>query len=773
MRTTAVAGAAMIAAMIAVGSASAQEPAARGADVVHDTVLAERRIAVAGSKETWGGARVAPKGAPNVLIVLLDDVGFAAPSTFGGPVSTPGMDRIASMGLRYNNFHVTALCSPTRAALLTGRNDHRVGFGTVMESVSRFPGYDGVWPDSAASIAEVLRLNGYSTAAFGKWHNTPYWEVSPVGPFERWPTGRGFEYFYGFIAGAMDHFDPVLWRNTTQVKPPHSASYNLGSDLTDQAIAWVDTQRTLARGKPWFLYYAPGATHEPHQPPPEWIEKYSGRFDAGWDALREQIFARQKKLGFIPASAKLTPRPTELPPWKSLSASEKRLYARQMEVFAGFLEFTDFETDRLIRAVQRGPEGENTLIVYIASDNGASGEGGPEGRDLAPIGTTPPTIEERAQHLGELGRPQHAAQYSAGWAWATSSPFRWMKQVASHLGGTSAPLIISWPARIKDAGGLRSQFTHVNDVAPTLYELIGIEAPKVLNGVDQLPMDGVSLAYTFAEATAPSRHRLQVFEQMGNRAIYLDGWWAGAMHAVPWAYRRNDDFSRDRWELYDLARDYSQARDLAAEQPQKLHEMQSLFQREARANHIFPLNNSFGTNGFGGEQPRLLDGQSELIFASSFPGMTSMEAPDFNRSHKITATLIIPESGAEGTILANGGNTGGFVLYVRGGHLVYEHNYRARRREAIRAPHLLPAGRVEVAFEYDARTSAGERAEGRLYVDGELAAKSDLPYFESPLFTSEFGLFMVGRSPPGQISDSIEGAFPFTGGIEQLRVTLR
>lgn len=746
---------------------------AAGTDVVHDAVAAGSRIEVAGPKEAWRGARVAPKGAPNVLIVLLDDVGYAAASTFGGPVATPGMDRLAASGLRYNNFHVTALCAPTRAALFTGRNDHRVGFGTVPESASRHPGYDGVWPDSAASIAQVLKIHGYSTAAFGKWHNTPYWEVSPVGPFERWPTGRGFEYFYGFMAGAMDHFDPVLWRNTTRVEPPRSAKegYNLGSDLTDEALAWLDTQRALAPGKPWLLYYAPGATHEPHQPPREWIAQYRGRFDAGWDALREQIFARQKKLGFIPATARLTPRPQELPAWATLSPDEKRLYARQMEVFAAFLAFTDFEVDRLIQAARKAPGGENTLVLYIVSDNGASGEGGPHGRDLVPVGTTPASIDERVGHLDELGRPQHAAQYSAGWAWATSSPFQWMKQVASHLGGTSSPLIVSWPARIKEAGGLRKQFTHVNDVAPTLYEIIGIEAPKVVGGVEQLPMDGVSFAYSFAQPDAPARHRLQIFEQMGNRAIYHDGWWAGALHAVPWNYQRSEDFSQDRWELYDLTEDFSQARDLAATHPEKLRELQALFEREARANQLFPLNNSFGRNGFGGEQPRLLDGQSEFVFTASFPGMPSMQAPDFNRSHRIKAELTVPEEGAQGTILANGGNMGGFVLYVQDGRLVYEHHYRARVRQIIRAARPLPAGRVEVSYEYEPRPSAS--GVGRLYVNGELAAESELQHFESPLFTNEFDLFTVGRSPPGRISESFDGAFPFTGQLERVKVTLR
>ncbi|MBV6416018.1 MAG: hypothetical protein CMLOHMNK_00545 [Steroidobacteraceae bacterium] len=743
-------------------------------DVVHERVAAQDRMAVAGPKDAWPGATVAPKGAPNILVVLLDDVGYAAASTFGGPVATPGMDALAAGGLRYNNFHVSALCSPTRASLLTGRNDHRVGFGTVSESASRFPGYNAVWPKSAASIAEVLKLHGYSTAAFGKWHNTPYWEVSPAGPFTRWPTGLGFEYFYGFMAGAMDHFDPVLWRNTTLIEPPRAAAgnYNLGSDLTDQAIAWLDTQRALSPGKPWFVYYAPGATHEPHQPPMDWIDTYRHRFDGGWDQMRERIFDRQKKLGFIPSDARLTPRPPEIPAWSSLTEDEKKLFARQMEVFAAFLAFTDHEVGRLIDAIRTSPGGENTLILYIVSDNGASGEGGIGGRDLAPIGTTPVPISERVKLLEELGRPQLAAQYSAGWAWAMSSPFKWMKQVASHLGGTSSPLIVSWPAKIPEHGGLRQQFTHVNDVASTLYEVVGIEAPKIVNGVEQLPMDGVSFAYTFTQREAPSRHQLQIFEQMGSRAIYHDGWWAGAMHAVPWEFRREEDFSKDRWELYNLKDDFSQTEDLAARYPEKLQRLRALFEREARANNIFPLNNSFARNGFGGEQPRLLDGHDELVFAANFPGMPSMEGPDFNRSHRITADLTVNRRDVRGTIVANGGNLGGFVLYVRDGYLVYEHNYRARRHQIIRASERLPEGRVQVSYEYDANPKAGGGI-GSLYVNGELVAQARLEYFEAPLFTNEFDLFTIGRSPPGRISDSIEGAFPFTGELEGVRVTLK
>jgi len=747
---------------------------ARASDVPENSTTEQDRIKVAGPIASWTSRTTAPANAPNVLLILLDDVGYAAASTFGGAVQTPGMDRLAASGLRYNNFHVTALCSPTRAALLSGRNDHRIGFGTVMESARRTPGYDGVWRKDAASIAKVLQLNGYRTAAFGKWHNTPYFEISPAGPFDRWPTGLGFDHFYGFMAGAMDHFYPALYLNTSPIDPPRSGAdgYNLGSDITDQAIAWMNTHDALAADQPWLIYYSTGATHEPFQPPKEWIKKYRGRFDKGWDVLRAETFARQKKLGFIPANAELTPRPKELPEWRGLSPQQQRLYARQMEVFAAYLAYTDYEVDRLIGAVRTAPNGDNTLVVYVVSDNGASGEAGPDGKDLMGLGAARATVDERVARLEDIG-DLPSAHYSAGWAWATSSPFKWMKQVGSHLGGTTSPLIVSWPAHIKDRGGLRQQFTHVNSVAATIYELIGIAPPKAVEGVEQLPLDGVSFAYTITQPNAPSRHPSQIFEQMGNRAIYHDGWWAAARHAVPWDFHRSEDFAQDRWELYYLSQDFSQAHDLSAQQPQKLRELQALFEQEASANHVFPLHNSFGKNGFGGEQPRLFDGRKEFVFRPDVPRMPASQAPDFNRSHRIVAQIDVPEGGAEGTLLANGGRLGGFALYVQAKHLVYEHNYRARRSQQLRSTRPLPSGAVEVAYEYTASVDAPTHGQGRLYVNGELVAEAEVPYFEAPTFTSEFSVFTIGRAPPVPIVDSIRGAFPFTGRLDRVNVTLR
>lgn len=746
------------------------------AQVMEQVGTAEARIAASGTKENWIKGPVAPKGAPNVVVILLDDVGFAAGSTFGGQVPTPGMDRVAAEGLRYNNFHVTALCSPTRAALLTGRNDHRVGFGTVTESSSPHPGYDGVLRDNAVTFARVLKDSGYSTAAFGKWHNTPYFEVSPVGPFDRWPTGQGFEYFYGFMAGAMDHFTPALYRNTNAVEPPQTAAegYNLAADLTDDAIRWVDTHNALASEKPYLLYYATGATHEPHQPPRDWIERFKGQFDLGWDKLREQTFARQRKLGVIPGNAKLTPRPAELPAWDTLSVDQQRVYSRQMEVFAAFLAYTDYQVDRLLRHIRSQPGGENTVVFYVASDNGASAEGGPDGRDISDADGRAASAAERARRIEELGQPQHAAQYSAGWAWATSSPFQWTKQVGSHLGGTTSPFFVSWPARITDKGGLRPQFTHVNSIAPTLYEIIGLTPPDTVAGVKQLPFDGVSFAYSFMQPKTPSQHRVQVFEQMGNRAIYKDGWWAGALHSIPWNYQRSEDFASDKWELYDLTKDYSQAVDLAKRYPEKLREMQALFDEQAKANHIYPLNNSFGKNGFGGEQPRLLDGRKDFTFGPGFPGMPAAQAPDFSLSHCVTAGITVGAIAPRGVILANGGNQGGFALYINDGRVVFENNYRGgASRQTLISSRPLPKGDVEVSYEYQVDPKVREEGDLHLYINGEAAGSARLTHFSPPTFTSEYDMMTIGRASSARIVEGITGPTPFSGELKFVRVTLK
>ncbi|MFN8624742.1 MAG: arylsulfatase [Candidatus Binatia bacterium] len=734
----------------------------------------------------WPQPPTAPAGAPNIVVILLDDVGFADTQLFGGVVQTPALAQLAAQGLRYNNFHTTALCSPTRAALLSGRNDHRAGFGEVMEGASGFPGYNGVWKKSVVPVAEVLRRNGYSTAAFGKWHNTPYWEVSPVGPFDRWPTGLGFEYFYGFLVGAASQWEPPLYRNTTPVQAPATPEqgYHFTTDITDEAIRWVQTHTSLAAEKPYLLYFATGATHAPHHVPKEWIDQYRGSFDQGWDTLREEIFARQKQLGVIPAGAELTPRPQVLPAWDFLSADQKKLFAHQMEVFAGFLAHTDHEIGRLLQVVQQGPRGDNTLILYIVGDNGSSGEGGLQGSDA----DLP--MDARLQHMDELGSDLHMNQYTAGWAWAGSTPFQWMKQVASHFGGTTDPLVVSWPARIKDRGGLRSQFTHVNDVAATLYEVTGVRFPAAVDGVKQLPLDGTSFAFSFDKADAPSRHRMQIFEQLGNRAMYKDGWVAAAFHSPPWAFPRSEDFAHDRWELYHVAEDYSQAHDVAAQYPGKLKELQALFDREARANDIYPLNNAWTSRPFGADQPSPTAGKREFVFHAGLPRLSVMAAPNFLGSHRITADVVIPENGAQGVILADGGRYGGFVLYVKDNHLVYENNFAGKSSDVLTSPAPLPRGELEVGIEFvsDAANAAspgtlrffdkgnaqsGAGGSARMYVGGQLVAEKQFPHFGAPTYTNYDGSFDVGRALGSPITSAYQAPFAFTGTLEKVRVKLK
>jgi len=716
----------------------------------------------------WPQPVHAPQGAPNIVLILLDDVGFGAAGTFGGPVQTPQLDKLASDGLRYNRFHVSAQCSPTRAALLSGRNDHRVGFGVVTDISSGFPGYNGVWKKEAVSIAEVLRRNGYSTAAFGKWHNTPYWEISPVGPFDHWPTGLGFEYFYGFMGAEDSQWDPSLYRNTTPVDPPKTPEegYHFTTDIADEAINWLHTHESLEPLKPYFLYFATGATHGPQQVPKEWIERYRGHFDRGWDELRKEIFARQKKLGVIPAGARLTLRPKELPAWNSFSADEQKLLARQMEVFAGFMAQTDYEVGRLIDAVRQAPGGTNTLVMYIVGDNGPDEASGRLGLNWPGGGS----LQEQLRRLDELGGPSIFNNYATGWAWATAAPFQWGKHIASHLGGTRDPLIVSWPARIKDRGGLRSQFSHVTDVAATVYEVTGIRFPSVVDGVEQLPLDGVSLADTFDDAKAPSRHRMQVFEQMGNRAIYRDGWIAAARHTVPWVASSNNDFSRDRWELYNLDEDFSEARDLARRYPQKLRELQALFDVEARKNDIYPLNPSVSHEA----QSKFTAEQTHFSYYPGLPRLPPTAAPDFSRSHRIVAEVGIPENSAQGVIISDESRSCGFTLYVKDNHLVYE-NHFADKTDKISSQTSLPYGKVELAYQFSrhlSRTGKPEEVDaepgvGTLYVNGQVVAEEE----QGPVMTC--GTLGIGQTFGPAVSGAFQPPFKFNGVLNKVTVELK
>ncbi|MBI4164565.1 MAG: arylsulfatase [Acidobacteria bacterium] len=734
----------------------------------------------------WPKPLTAPKGAPNVVVILLDDSGFAETSTFGGVVQTPTLDELAAEGLRYNRFHVTALCSPTRAALLTGRNHHRVGFGVVTEGAAGFPGYNGIWKKSTVSVAEVLRRNGYSTAAFGKWHNTPYWEISPVGPFDRWPTGLGFEYFYGFMIGETSQWEPPLYRNTTAVETEATPErgYHVTADIVNDAISWVQTHESLAPETPYFLYFATGGTHKPHHVPAEWINKYRGKFDDGWDKLREEIFARQKKLGVVPADAKLTPRPKELPAWDSLTSDEKKLLAHQMEVYAGFSAQTHHEIGRLLKAVKQGPQAGNTLIFYIASDNGASGMDGLQGN--ADTHAPPETVEAQLHDMDELGGPKHLNAYASAWAWMNNTPFQWMKMIASHFGSTRSPLIVSWPERINARGGLRTQFTHVNDIAATIYDAAGIRFPTVVDGTEQQPLDGVSFAYTFDNAGASSRHRVQYFENVGNRAIYMDGWIASARHTLPFPPRRpkeNDDFEADHWELYDLEKDFSQAHDLAVQYPDKLKELQGAFETEARKNDVYPILTSILRSSE--PPPFMTRDRNEFVYypdtprVPSSPWLFSSMLPDFSQSHRIVASVTIPDRGAEGVVVSNGSRFGGFVMYVKKNRLVYENNYMGRSRDVIRSDAGLPRGKVELAYEFVLNGPPPRPNEwqgegsgvGRLYINGEIVGEAKLLHIARPYYGT--ATFNIGQARVSPVSAAYKMPFKFTGFIEKVTVLLK
>lgn len=743
--------------------------------------LFKGKIAVSArdSVPDWPQPNMPPPSAPNILLILLDDIGFADTGTFGGMAQTPELDRVATKGLRYNNFHTTGLCSPSRASLLTGRNHHVVGFGGLANRASGFPGYNALWRRSTVSIPEVLRRNGYATAMFGKWHNTPTWEISPHGPFDRWPTGLGFDHFYGFNSGSENHWEPGnLFRNTTPVEAPATPEqgYHLTTDITDEAIGWLRAHESLASRKPFFLYFATGAVHCPHHAPSKWIEKYRGCFDRGWDALNEEIFTRQKTLGVIPANTVRTPRPGEIPAWQSLSADQKRLYTRQMEVYAGFIGHTDYEVGRLIRAAQEGPQAGNTLILYIVGDNGSSAESGLNGDGWGAL-----SAHDQLGRLDELGGPMIAMNhYSAGWGWMGSTPFQWWKAVASHFGGVRDPLIVSWPARIKDPGALRGQFTHVNDVAGTIYEVTGICFPETYDGIEQRPLDGVSFAHTFDQPNAPSRHRTQYFEIFGNRAIYHEGWIAAAAHQVrgwEWASPHpNLDYSGDRWELYDVEHDFSEAHDLATRYPQRLQELQKVFDIEAQKNDVYPLGAIFA---FLAHHPSQTKGSNEFVYYEGMPRLQRPAIPDLaGRSHRITARVVIPPKGAEGVIVSYGERGSGFVLYMKNNTLIYRNSSRCKTHELIESKSLVSRGTVELSYEFtlqsefpnnDSRSGSSSTGTGRLKVNGQVVGEAPVAAVS---LSGVFSTMGIGRAFGSPVSNDYIPPFKFTGRLEQIKLEL-
>lgn len=651
-----------------------------------------------------------PPGAPNVLIVLLDDVGFGASSAFGGPCSTPTAERLASGGLRFNRFHTTALCAPTRQALLTGRNHHSVGMGSITETATSAPGNNSLRPNTKAPLAETLRLNGYSTAQFGKCHEVPVWQTSPMGPFDAWPTGGGgFETFYGFIGGENNQWSPALYSGTTPIEPPKTAEngYHLTEDLVDHACAWVQQQKALMPERPFFVYLAPGATHAPHHVPREWIEKYRGRFDDGWDVQREQIFARQKELGVIPADADLTARHDEIPAWDEIPDGLKPVLAREMETYAGFLEHTDVQVGRLIDTLEDLEILDNTLVYYIIGDNGASAEGTVNGafNEMANFNgmAALETPEFMRAKMDEFGSPSSYNHYSVGWAWAMDTPFQWTKQVASHWGGTRNGTIVHWPDGIAE-GGLRSQFTHVIDVAPTILEAAGLPQPAMVNGVLQAPIEGTSMMYAFNDAQTPERHDLQYFEMFANRGIYHRGWSAVTKHRTPWLLTgaQPPAFDEDVWELYDGTTDFSQARDLAAERPDVLAELQRLWLIEATRYNVLPMDDRTAerlTPDTAG-RPTLIRGDSQLFF----PGMGRLSENSVvsvkNRSFAVTAQVDVPADGADGVLIAQGGRFGGWSVHATGGRLSFTYNVLGIHQYDVVADAPLPSGTCQVRAEF-------------------------------------------------------------------------
>ncbi|MEX5282305.1 arylsulfatase [Nitrospira tepida] len=721
----------------------------------------------------------APAGAPNVLIVLIDDMGFGMSSAFGGPIHMPTVERLANNGLRYNHFHTTALCSPTRTALLSGRNHHMNNMGGITEIATAFPGNTGQRPNNVAPLAEMLRLNGYSTAFFGKNHETAAWEVSPSGPTDRWPTRSGFDKFYGFIGGETNQWSPLLYDGLTQVELPHDPNYHFMTDMTNQAIKWMGYQKSLTPDKPFFIYFAPGATHAPHHVPKEWIAKYKGRFDGGWDRFREETLARQIKLGVVPPGTTLAPKPDAIKDWGQLTADEKKLFTRQMEIFAGFGEYTDAEIGRLIQAVEATGQMNNTLIFYIVGDNGTSAEGGMNGlfNEMTYFNGVQETVESILQHYDELGGPMSYGHMAAGWAVAGDTPFTWTKQVASNFGGTRNGLVIHWPKGIKAKGEVRTQFHHVIDVAPTVLQAAGLPEPKVVNGTVQASIEGVSMAYTFDGAKAKSRHRVQYFEIGGNRAIYADGWFAATVHSVPWEPKPRATLLEDKWELYDTRNDFSLSNDLAARIPKKLKELQGLFLKEAVKYHVLPIDDRRveRLNPAIAGRPDLMGSRTSLTV---YEGMTGMSENVFintkNRSHTITAEVEISEGGANGVILAQAGRFGGWSLYLKDGKPVYTYNFLGLERFNIAAAQPLTPGKATIRYEFASDgPGMGKGGTGTILVNGQKAAEGRIEHTQCCGYSADEGADVGVDEGTPVTEDYKERDNQFTGKIHSITIEVK
>jgi arylsulfatase A-like enzyme len=721
-----------------------------------------------------------PQGAPNVLIVMLDDTGFGASSAFGGPVHTPTAEGLASNGLKYNRFHTTALCSPTRQALLTGRNHHSVGMGGITEIATSAPGYNSIRPNTAAPLAETLKLNGYSTAQFGKCHEVPVWETSPMGPFDGWPTGSGFEHFYGFIGGETNQWAPAIYRDTVPVEPDRTPEegYHFTEDMTDRAIEWVRQQKALMADKPFFMYFAPGATHAPHHVPKEWIEKYKGRFDNGWDRLREETFARQKDLGVIPPDAELTARPVEIPAWDDMPDDLKPVLARQMEVYAAFLEHTDHHVGRLIDALADLEILDDTLIYYIIGDNGASAEGTPNGcfNELVVLNGAAglETVDFMRSRIDDFGSPRAYNHYAVGWAHAMDTPYQWTKQIASHWGGTRNGTIVHWPNGISSKGEIRSQFHHVIDVAPTVLEAAGLPEPTSVNGVLQKPLEGVSMAYSFDDDAAEDRHTTQYFEMFVNRGIYHQGWTAVTRHSIPWVAAEMPALDEDVWELYGPD-DWTQATDLAKERPEKLAELQRLFLIEATKYNVLPLDDRrferFNPELAG--RPQLIRGTSQILFG----GMGRLSENSIlvlkNKSYAVTAEIEVPDDGAGGVIVAQGGAFGGWTLYAKDGKPAYCYSLFGLQRFKVYGEGVIPSGehQVRLEFAYDGG-GLGKGGTATLYLDGTQVGQGRIEGTVPMLFSAD-ETTDVGSDSGTPVTDDLRSSeTEFNGRIRWVQIDI-
>jgi arylsulfatase A-like enzyme len=727
------------------------------------------------SKIWWPPRVVPPKGAPNILLIMTDDQGYGVSGTFGGVIPTPALDRVAKAGLRYTRFNSTALCSPTRAALITGRNHHSDGFGVITELSTGYPGYDSIIGLDNATIGHILKGNGYATSWFGKNHNTPSFQYNVAGPFDQWPSGMGFQYFYGFNGGETDQWTPYLWKDHTQIFPwIGKKDYNLTTDLADQAINYLKTLDASAPDQPFFVYYAPGGSHSPHQPKPEWIEKFKGKFDMGWNEMREQIFANQKRLGVVPADTKLTPWPDSLPKWETLSADEKKLFARQAEVYAAYTAYTDNEIGRVIQQVEDMGKLDNTIIIYIDGDNGTSPEGtltGTPNQWRAYNGILNDPIAEQMKFYDVWGSDKTYPHMAVAWSWAFDTPFMWTKQIASHFGGTRQGLAISWPGHIKDAGAIRTQFHHIIDIVPTILEACGIKAPEQVDGIKQKPIEGVSMAYTFAHPDAPSTRKTQYFEMIANRGIYNDGWYACTTppHG-PWILNAPLPAPSDyKWEFYDLNKDYSQANDLAAKMPDKLKEMQKVFDAEAKKYNVYPLNNDTFARARA-PRPSATSGKTVFTYSGVLPGIDTAVAPQYlARSYKITAEVTVPEGGGDGMIVTLGGRFGGYGLYILKGKPVFDYNMLSLAQYRWASPDALTAGKHTIVYDftYDGPGIA-KGGTGVLSVDGKEVDNHKQPNSIAFLEVSDETFDVGVDTRSGVNDDDYQVPFEFNGKIDKL-----